>query len=88
MIYLSNVDEDCGPMQYCVNGEEIVIFEYKPPSGGMLKEDFFKMNPALAVKSLVGPPGSSFVFSNRVLHRASAPLKRERDALILQVEGQ
>ena len=87
MIYLSDVDEDCGPMQYCVDSENIVFFEYSPPSGGVLKEDFFAKNSNLQVKSLVGPSGTTFIFSNRIMHRASIPIKKERDALILQVEG-
>lgn len=86
IIYLSDVDEQGGALQYTTINGEIVKFPFRAPPGGAVYEEFFKENKdKIIVEQATGKKGAFFIFDNCILHRASHPKNKDRDALLLQV---
>ena len=93
MIYLTDVGENNGGMEIysSESGENI---KYKPkigllnpfyPSrlnknrlGNIAKENYFKPH------KLIGPQGSTFLFSENIAHRGTIPTEKYRDVIVLQ----
>mgnify|MGYP003117611807 FL=1 len=88
IVYLSDVGENDGGMQYASVDGRILIREYTDPPGNHSLEgniagastiDGFK------IESMTGKKGTFFIFDNCIYHRASHTVENDRDALLLQV---
>ena len=88
IIYLSDVGKDCGGMQYASYGDEIMKQEYIQPTGGIVFDEHIRSlynDSKFKIHDMLGKKGSFFIFDNCIMHRASTPILKDRDALLLQV---
>ena len=87
IVWLTDVDETCGPMQYITLKGKVVSREFSSPAGGKnLESQSAKiLNTGGVIKNCTGSVGTAFLFDNNIYHRATPPCKRDRDALKLQI---
>ena len=88
IIYLSDVEKDCGGMQYASHNGEIMKQEYRHPPRNILQDKYIQSlcnDSKFKIHSVLGKKGTFFTFDNCIMHRASTPTLRDRDALLLQV---
>ena len=89
IVYISDVDEDGGGMEYCKLDGEILDRPYTHPPGGHVMEsevNNLKQNSNFEIEKMIGEVGTTFVFDNCILHRATSVDSKDRDALLLQVK--
>lgn len=90
IVYLTDVDERAGGMQYVEFNGGIAKRPFTQPAGGVVLEDSVQSikenEPNANYPKMTGEKGTVFIFDNCIYHRASVPLDRDRDALLLQVE--
>ena len=89
IIYLTDVTEDGGGMEYCELDGQVVIRPYtNPPGNHDLESNVRELqeNPNFKIKKMTGPKGTVFLFDNCIFHRATDPIDKDRDALLLQVK--
>jgi hypothetical protein len=89
MVYLSDVDEDGGGMEWIEVDDDVQFRPFTNPPGGKVLENEVSKLKSLSkfkTKKMTGNIGTTFVFDNCILHRATKVCGRDRDALILQVE--
>ena len=87
IVYLSDVDESCGPMQYIVSDGHVVSRNFTSPAGGKYLESQSAkiLNSGGIIKNCTGASGTAFLFDNNIYHRATPPVKEHRDVLLLQI---
>ena len=85
MVYISEVDEGCGPFQYLLNGDDrgIVIDNTTHDFPDDYVEHIIKTF-GLTINSFLGGPGSMCIFNNNIMHRGGIPTKNDRDVVLLQ----
>ena len=83
MILLSDVNESCGEMEYLSKNNEIIVYPYQSPSGGILFDP--KLVNNYDINKCTGVKGDVFVFNNCIIHRASTPKKQDRTVILLQI---
>ena len=89
IVYLTDVGDRDGGMQYVKANDEVVKRSFTFPAGGVILEDQMvgvENEPGIKIVNMTGEKGTVFIFDNCIFHRASVPLDKDRDALLLQVE--
>lgn len=90
IVYLSDVEDNSGGFQFVTENNSIVKIPYRAPSGGKVLENYVpeKIKKRIfKVETVTGKKGTIFIFDNCIIHRASVPLDKDRDALILQISS-
>lgn len=83
LIYLNDVNEvGDGPFQYVIDYSTNEPY-YNNNISHIVSEEF--INTVGEIKSIFGVGGSYFIFDNNFFHRASVPINKNRDAIILQI---
>ena len=88
MVYLSDVGENDGGMQYASVNDNVLIREYtNPPGNHSLEQQIAGASSieGFKIESMTGKKGTFFIFDNCIYHRASHTADKNRDALLLQV---
>tara|TARA_R110002020_G_scaffold39934_4_gene118128 strand:- start:12832 stop:13458 length:627 start_codon:yes stop_codon:yes gene_type:complete len=89
IIYLTDVTEDGGGMEYCELNGDVLVRPYTNPPGNHdleLNVRDLQENPNFKIKKMTGSKGTVFLFDNCIFHRATDPIDKDRDALLLQVK--
>ena len=88
IVYLSDVGENDGGMQYASIDDGVLIREYTNPPGGHSVEQQIagvSSTEGFKIGTMAGKKGTFFIFDNCIYHRASHTADKNRDALLLQV---
>jgi len=89
IVYLTDVGENDGGMEYAEVDGSIIKREFSSPAGGKIltqEIEQLKNTSDVKVHKMTGQKGTVFIFDNCIFHRASVPIDKDRDALLLQVE--
>lgn len=88
-IYLSNVDEDTGPMEYVQkkNTKQAVLLKPRPLLGVNITQHQIAgyLSSGYERVKLTGKRGTTVLFDDNIIHKANKPEKCCRDAIFLQV---
>ena len=84
IIYLNDVEENCGGFEYITLNNEIVKQKFTQPTGGRYMNNFIKNN-IVKINQVTGKTGTIFFFDNNIVHRAGASKIKDRLAILIQV---
>jgi hypothetical protein len=90
MIYLTDVDDETGPFEYCRHQKTLKPLKCAPitPLYGdsRVREDAVREHTASGYETcrVTGPQGTMILFDDNVLHRANMPSRSYRDVVVFQ----
>ena len=76
-------------MEYAEVDGSVIKREFSPPAGGKIltqEIEQLKNTSDVKVHKMTGQKGTVFIFDNCIFHRAGAPVDKDRDALLVQIE--